>query len=340
VADAEDFNAHRDHLIAVAYRMLGSRADAEDAVQEAWLRYAGANVEEIADLRAWLTTVTGRICLDQLRSARVRREAYVGQWLPEPLVERLPAEPAVASGTPSGPQADPAERAVLAESVSIALLVLLESLNPEQRVAFVLHDVFALPFEEVADVLSTTPANARQLASRARRAVAAGEHRYSADRAEQAKVLAAFTAAASGGDLDALVALLAPDVVAIGDGGGIGPAARVPISGAAPVARFMLGLFRTLGTQPDALVEPVLVNGDLGLMFQTSLYAPPGEPVLRTVATFVVGRDGRVTAIYNQLNPEKLTRVPTVDRTRAVDPAALDAAALGAVTSPARDQPG
>jgi RNA polymerase sigma-70 factor (ECF subfamily) len=318
VPDAEAFNAHRDHLIAVAYRMLGTRTDAEDAVQEAWLRYASADADRIVDLRAWLTTVTGRICLDQLRSARVRREAYVGQWLPEPLVERLPADPAVASGTAAGPAADPAERAVLAESVSIALLVLLESLSPEQRVAFVLHDVFAVPFDEVAGILSTTPANARQLAARARRAVAAGEQRYSPDRAEQAKVLAAFTAAASGGDLDVLLALLAPDVVAVGDSGGVGPAVRVPISGAQQVARFILGLFRQAAHYPDTVMEPVLVNGDLGFMFETSAYAPPGQPVLRTVGTLVVGPDGRITAIYNQLNPAKLTRVPPVDRTRAV----------------------
>ena len=188
--------------------------------------------QQIEDLRGWLTTVTGRICLDVLRSARVRREAYVGPWLPEPFVERLPASD------------DPAEWVVQADRVSFALLLVLETLTPEQRVAFVLHDVFAVPFEEVAGLLDTTTQNARQLASRARRSVAAGERRHTADLALQRKVQSAFLAAASGGDLEELLKLLAPDVVALGDGGGIGPAARQPVTGPVQVARFILGLFR------------------------------------------------------------------------------------------------
>jgi RNA polymerase sigma-70 factor (ECF subfamily) len=148
------FLEHRGHLFGVAYRMLGSRADAEDAVQEAWLRYRKADTSAVADLRAWLTTVTGRLCLDQLRSARARREAYVGRWstwLPEPLVERLP-----------DPGLDPAEAVALDESVSFALLLILDALTPEQRVAFVLHDVFGVPFADVAGTLHTTAENARQ----------------------------------------------------------------------------------------------------------------------------------------------------------------------------------
>jgi RNA polymerase sigma-70 factor, ECF subfamily len=289
VADA--FAEHRDHLMGVAYRMLGSRAEAEDAVQEAWLRYASADTGKIEDLRGWLTTVTGRICLDVLRSARVRREAYVGPWLPEPFVDRLPAAD------------DPAEWVVQADRVSFALLLVLETLSPEQRVAFVLHDVFAVPFEEVAGLLDTTVENARQLASRARRSVAAGERRHTADLALQRKVQSAFLAAASGGDMDELIKLLAPDVVAMGDGGGIGPAARQPVIGPLKVARFIVGLFRQ-AEKAGAHVEAVLVNGDLGLQFEAvANLAEVG------VSTMSIGPDGLITGIYNQVNPEKLTRV-------------------------------
>ncbi|GGM70882.1 RNA polymerase sigma factor SigJ [Dactylosporangium sucinum] len=281
------FSAHRGHLFGVAYRMLGSRADAEDVVQEAWLRYAAADQGQIVDLRAWLTTVTGRLCLDLLRSARVRREAYVGQWLPEPIVERLPDQ-----------GADPGESVALSESVSLALLLILDTLSPEQRVAFVLHDVFAVPFGEVAGTLGTTAENARQLASRARRAVAAGEHRHTTSRARQAEVFAAFTAAAAGGDLDALLKVLAPDVVAIGDGGGIGPAARRPVEGALQVGRFVLGLYRQarrLGYE----VMPALVNGDLGIVMRM------GDGY--AVSSLAISPSGLVTGVYNQLNPAKLT---------------------------------
>jgi len=277
--------------MGVAYRMLGSRAEAEDAVQEAYLRYASADQSKIEDLRGWLTTVTGRICLDVLRSARVRHEAYVGPWLPEPYVDRLPAPD------------DPAERAIQTDRVSVALLLVLEALTPEQRVAFVLHDVFAIPFDEVAGLLGTTVENARQLASRARHAVQAGERRHTTDLALQRKVQDAFLAAAAGGDIDALVKLLAPDVVAIGDGGGIGAAARRPITGQIQVARFILGLFR-LAEKEGAFLEPVLVNGDLGLQFEAD-----SEIAQIGVSTLSINEDGLITGIYNQVNPEKLTRI-------------------------------
>jgi RNA polymerase sigma-70 factor (ECF subfamily) len=314
--DGADFSAHRDHLIAVAYRMLGSRADAEDAAQEAWLRYASARTDEIVDLRGWLTTVTARICLDVLRSARVRREAYVGPWLPEPVVTRLPA-----GGGPAGlagawaaglaAEDDPAERVALIDEVSLALLVVLERLAPEQRVAFVLHDVFAVPFDKIAAVLASTPEAARQLASRARRAIADGSPRHRADRSEQRLVLNAFLAAAERGDVEGLVAVLAPDVVAIGDGGGIAPAGRGSVVGALQVARFMSGLFRRLG-RITGMVEPVLVNGDLGLLVEVDY---PGYGEVRVVMAFAVA-DGRITGIFDQLNPEKLARVPRTDAAR------------------------
>jgi RNA polymerase sigma-70 factor (ECF subfamily) len=290
---ADPFSEHRDHLMGVAYRMLGSRVEAEDAVQEAWLRYAGADTGEVVDLRAWLTTVVGRICLDQLRSARVRREAYVGPWLPEPFIERLPAPASVAP--------DPAEHAARADRVSFALLVVLETLSPEQRVAFVLHDVFAVPFEEVAGMLHTSVENARQLASRARRTVAAGERRHTTDLGRQRRTHAAFMEAAAGGNIEALVKVLAPDVVSYSDGGGVERAARRPVSGAVRVARFMIGLFqkaRRLGVS----IEPVLVNGDLGILVTSS---DEGRPRM-AVHLLSVDEEGLVTGVYHQINPEKL----------------------------------
>ncbi|MET7945457.1 RNA polymerase sigma factor SigJ [Micromonospora sp. NPDC005324] len=305
---ATEFEAERGQLLAVAHRMLGSRSEAEDAVQETWLRYAGALAEpparaEIRDLSAWLTTTCARICLDVLRSARVRREAYPGQWLPEPVVSplggRAPAD---------GYAPDPAERAVRTDEVGTALLVVLERLAPEQRVALVLHDVFALPFARVAGVLGTTEVAARQLASRARRAVTAPDvPRHTADPAEQRRVLKAFVAATESGELDQLLQVLAPDVVFVGDSGGHFPAARRPVLGADAVARLTLGLFGRTGRYADrVLARLVLVDGILGLQLETS--HSDGRQI-RLVTAFAVDQ-GRITAIYNQLNPEKLTDLP------------------------------
>jgi len=312
MGDADAFEAHRDHLMAVAYQMLGNRSDAEDAVQEAWLRYAAVDAGTIVDLRAWLTTVTARICLDVLRSARVRREVsagewldragYVGPWLPEPVVRPLGPAPAD----------DPADRVVRLDRVGYALLAVLERVRPEARVAMVLHDGFAVPFDEIAQLLEVTPVNARQIASRARRAVSDGGIGPGSDRAEQERVLRAFLAACEQGDIDALVAVLAPDVVAVGDGGGVAPAGRRPVHGALQVARFMAGLFRQ--TRKAAVVfEPVLVNDDLGMLVDI---AYPDGRAMRMVMSFGVA-DGRITGIFNQVNPEKLTRVPAPDPTRS-----------------------
>ncbi|MFI5493232.1 RNA polymerase sigma factor SigJ [Actinoplanes sp. NPDC051859] len=290
---AEQFEMQRPHLLAVAYRMLGSRAEAEDAVQEAWLRYHRAREagDDIQELRGWLTTVTGRICLDVLKSARVRREAYPGQWLPEPVVARLD---------------DPAERVTQRQEVSLALLVVLEKLTPEQRVAVVLHDAFAVPFEEIAAVLHTTAAAARQHASRGRKAVTEGQARHTADLAEQRRVLEAFLTATASGDLQALAAVLAPDVVAIGDGGGVVNAGRNAILGSDKVARFWAGLFvRLMREAPDSTMEPVLVNGDAGVLI-TAPY-PDGRELVAVLSVAVA--DGRITAVYNQLNPAKLGSV-------------------------------
>jgi RNA polymerase sigma-70 factor (ECF subfamily) len=303
----ERFEGHRRHLFGVAYRMLGSRSEAEDAVQETWLRYASARPDP-ADLRAWLTTVVGRICLDVLRSARVRREAYVGPWLPEPIVTRLPGGP------------DPADEAARHDQVGLALLVVLERLTPEQRVAFVLHEAFAVPFDAIAATLDTTPAAARQLATRARRALAAPDApRHTAGLAEQRRVIAAFVAAVSRGDIEGLTRILAPDVVATGDSNGLAPAGRRPIEGATQVARFLQGLFRQAERFQEVHAELVLINGDLGLLIDG--IDAHGTPSFLTMSMTMA--DGRITALYNQLNPQKLGRVPRPDPATATWPPRL-----------------
>jgi RNA polymerase sigma-70 factor (ECF subfamily) len=286
---SDPFEAERPHLLAVAYRMLGSRAEAEDVVQEAWLRYHQARTGgEIHDLRGWLTTVTGRLCLDVLKSARVRREAYPGPWLPEPVVSSLD---------------DPAEQVTQRLEVSLALLVVLEKLTPEQRVAVVLHDAFAVPFDEVAAVLTTSVAAARQHASRGRRAIADGQARHTADLAEQRTVLQAFLTAAASGDLRALAAVLAPEVVAIGDGGGVVNAGRNPVVGQDKVVRLYAGLLsRGMAETHGVTVEPVLVNGAAGVVIRGAYR--DGRRLLSVLTVAVA--DGRITAVYNQLNPAKL----------------------------------
>jgi RNA polymerase sigma-70 factor (ECF subfamily) len=287
----DSFEAERPHLMAIAYRILGSRAEAEDVVQDAWLRFDRARrTTEIQDVRGWLTTVTGRLSLDVLKSARVRREAYPGQWLPEPVVTRLD---------------DPAERVAMRHEVGLALLVVMERLAPEQRVAVVLHDAFGVPFEEIADVLGASVAAARQYASRGRRAIAEGQARHTADLAEQRRVLEAFLSAATSGDLQALAAVLAPDVVAVGDGGGVVNAGTRPVFGADKVARFYAGIFHHAADVDGLTLEPVLVNGDLGLVISGTYRN--GRPIRSVIGAAVA--DGRITAIYNQLNPAKLGSV-------------------------------
>ncbi len=295
---AEEFDGHRSHLIGVAYRMLGSIADAEDAVQEAWLRLRRVDRAGIDDLRAWLTTVTGRLCLDRLRAVRATREVYVGPWLPEPLVERLPAT-----------DPDPADAAVLADSVRMALLLVLEQLTPEQRVAFVLHDVFGVPFDEVARTLSTSPEAARQAASRARRAVHDRAPRRVAPPAEQRAVLDAFVLACRQGDLDGLLGLLAPDVVLRSDGGGAVRAALRPIEGADKVARFLVGLLNGLG-DTEVVVDLVSVNGTAGMVVSLR---PPDSAVAHRVGVYAfdVSPDGRIDRLWFVLNPAKLGHLPT-----------------------------
>ena len=287
---AARFEEHRAHLQRVAYAVTGSRATAEDCVQEAWLRLQRVDPETVRDLRAWLTTTVGHLALDQLGSARAQREHYVGTWLPEPVVEPLP--PFVAT-----PPADPADRATLDESLSLALLVVLERLSPAQRVAYLLHDVFGMSFDEVAGVVGRSPAAVRQLAARARKDVRERAPRATPSLHEQREVVSAFVAACAGGDLAALVSLLDPDVVMRSDGGGKVPAVRDVQRGAEQVARVLLGFLR----RPPLEVRPALVNGSYGIVMRDVMGA-------WSVTSFVVA-DGRVAVVDIVRNPDKLGAV-------------------------------
>ncbi len=288
--DVEVLEAERRNLLALAYRMLGTVTDAEDAVQETYVRWYRLPPEERAEIRnpaAWLTRVAGRVCLDVLGSARARRERYVGEWLPEP----VPGESPIAASAPL----DPLDRVSIDDSVSTALLVVLESLSPAERVAFVLHDVFGVPFAEIAETVGRTPDAARQLASQARRKVR--ERRAGvASRDEHDAVARAFAAATATGDLASLVAVLAPDVVLRADGGGRVSAARRPVVGADRVARFILGLPHLV---PEAQVGPT-VTAD-GLAFLVTVDGSADAVISLAVA------GGRVTDVYIVRNPDKLT---------------------------------
>ncbi|MFI5715400.1 RNA polymerase sigma factor SigJ [Nocardia sp. NPDC051750] len=298
---ADQFESHRGHLLAVAYRMTGSVADAEDAVQESWLRLAGAAQWEIEDLRAWLTTVVSRLCLDRLRSAVVRRENYVGQWLPEPVVTPL----AQAGGS------DPLATVVLRQEFRMAALVVLDQLTPPQRVAFVLHEGLGVPYGEIATILDITAEAARQLAARARKAVRDQTPQPVADSEHEAAVQK-LLAALSTGDAHAVAAVLHPDAVMIGDSGGTTPTARNVIFGPDKVARLFLGLLHRYGMDRPGEdfvadgVEFVRVNGQLGAFFR----ARPGDGVYPGFPSRVMGFtvvDGLIRGAYDIANPAKLS---------------------------------
>jgi RNA polymerase sigma-70 factor (ECF subfamily) len=278
----------RPRLLRLAYSELGDLSEAEDVVQEAWLRLERTGADSVCDLQAWLTTVVARLALDALRSARARREAYVGPWLPEPLLSFESAE-------------DPADRVTLDETVSYALLALLEQLSPAERTAFVLHDVFDVPFDEVAEVVGRKPEAVRQLASRARRHIAQQRPRFQATPAEHDHAVRAFTSAIAGGDLAELISVLDPDVVWTTDGGGRATAARKPLQGADRVARAWLALRRKPAIVPAA--TPVAVNGRLGL----TIAGTDGHPM---VVSFTVAH-GRIVRIDAVRNPDKVQRVLT-----------------------------
>ncbi|MFI5910404.1 RNA polymerase sigma factor SigJ [Dactylosporangium sp. NPDC051541] len=280
----------RRQLLNVAYRLLGSLADAEDVVQEAfarWYALAPGQRQDIASPGAWLTTVTSRICLDLLGSARVRRERYVGEWIPEPL-------PGDGVGGLGGGGADPADRVTLDESVNMAFLVVLENMTPAERVVFVLHDVFRYSFAEVAEIVGRSPGACRQLASSARRRVASARvERASAER--KAGLVRQFARAWAAKDIDALIGVLDPDAVAVSDGGGVVPALLEPVIGASAIAA---GFIRIRNLGQELTVVERTVNGQPGLVVEAG-------GVTTTVMAFEAAGD-RITRIWAVRNPDKL----------------------------------
>jgi RNA polymerase sigma-70 factor (TIGR02957 family) len=271
------FVTHRSLLFTVAYEMLGSAVDAEDVVQETWLRWAGVEQAEVHDPRSYLVRIVTRQALNRLRSVSRRREDYIGEWLPEPLLT----------------SPDVAEDAGLAESVSIAMLTVLETLGPAERAVFVLREVFETPYDEIAEVVAKSPAAVRQIAHRAREHVASRRPRMQVDHAQQQAAVEKFMAAISTGDVQGLVEMLAPDVVLIADGGGLEGAVRKPIAGAAKVAAFLA----RAGRLPDFAATTAWLNGTPGARVNAG-----GAPT----AVSLLIEDGRITRIYAIRNPRKL----------------------------------
>jgi len=280
---AREFDEHRAVLVGAAYRVVGSAGDAEDVVQEAWLRWAGVDHDEVRDVRAYLIRITTRLALNRLRQEKARREQYVGPWLPEPMVQ----------------DADPEAAVELADSVSMAMLVVLETLSPLERATFVLREVFDLPYDEIAETLGRSEAAVRQLAHRARNHVHARQPRHQVDKARHLELTTKFMAAAGSGDFAQVVALLAPDSVLVSDGGGKKTAALRPIYGPEKIARFLFGV---MTSNPGFELRRATLNGE------TAFVAYFGnEP--DTVA-FVQTAGDLITELYLIRNPDKLTTVP------------------------------
>ena len=283
----DPFVTHRGLLFTVAYEMLGSAVDAEDVVQETWLRWAGVDQAEVREPRAYLVQMVTRQALNRLRTVSRQREDYVGEWLPEPLLT----------------SPDVAEDAELAENVSIAMLTVLETLGPTERAVFVLHEVFAAPYDEIAEVVGKTPAAVRQIAHRAREHVAARRPRMQVDRGEQEAALQKFMAAVTSGDVRGLVEMLAPDVVLIADGGGLVPAARKPLIGAERVVAFLA----RVADLSHLVATTAWFNGMPGARFNVA-----GDD---TAVSLVIENDV-ITRIYAIRNPHKLGRLEEVAELR------------------------
>ena len=282
------FERQRPHLRAVAYRMLGSLTEAEDAVQDTWVRLSRSGAADVENLGGWLTTIVARVCLNMLRSRNHRREEPLAVHLPDPVIS-------------TEAEIQPEEQALLADSVGLALLVVLDTLTPDERLAFVLHDMFELPFKDIARVVGRTPAAAKQLASRARRRVKDAEIPADPDLARQREVVDAFFAAARRGDFDSLVAVLHPDVLLRVDGGAEYPEASMLIRGSAAVARqAAMGLRHLLG-RPTVGLRQVLVNGSAGVVV-----ALDGRPI--TVMSFIVA-EGRIAQIAGIADPGRVRRI-------------------------------
>jgi RNA polymerase sigma-70 factor (TIGR02957 family) len=294
---ARVFDEHRALLISVAYRILGSVIDAEDTVQEAWLRWSGVNPSDVRDPRAFLVRVTTRLAIDRLRRAKTRRESYVGPWLPEPILTGR----------------DVAEDVALAESVSMAMLVVLETLSPLERAVFVLREAFGMPYAEIADILGRKEEAVRQLGRRARDHVQERRSRFDTDESEQHRVTERFLEATSTGDLDALMAVLSPGVTLVADGGGRALAPRRPVRGAEKVARFLLAVateermarfLRSVGSEPivaDLRVRVAQVNGGPGILVVS------GDKPISALVLDV--SEGVIRSIHLVANPEKLAGV-------------------------------
>lgn len=281
----EPFDEYRPLLFAIAYRMLGSVAEAEDAVQETYLRWRGAPEAEVRSLRAYLTSIVTRFCIDRLRSARAQRESYVGPWLPEPLL--------------TDPNGDASEPAALAETVSMAFLVLLEKLNPVERAVFLLREVFEYDYSEIAGMVDKTEANCRQIAHRAKQYLASQRPRFEPSRQARERLTRQFTQACATGDLPGLIALLHRDITLWSDGGGKAAAALNPIHGSDRVARFLLGVLRKF--YGNATIRFAWVNGQPGFVGLED-----GTP--RTVLVLEMSEE-QVTGIRIVRNPEKLGRL-------------------------------
>lgn len=287
MTDAAEFEAHRSHLHALAYRMLGASSEADDVVQEAWIRWCAAEPEAVQHPRAWLSTVVTRLCLDQLKSARVRREAYVGPWLPEPVRT---------------------EDSVDGERVSMAFLLLLEALSPAERAAYLLHEAFDYTHAEVAEILGRDEAACRQLYHRARQHVIARRPRYAPSREAHARLLTGFLHAVSAGDLDGLKSMLSADATLHTDGGGKVHAARNVLRGADAIARFFLGLLKKSPPSPGVRFEIADLNGWPAMLWHEDD---------RVVLVMGLETDGAlVHGVYFVLNPDKLTRLSSGDGAR------------------------
>jgi RNA polymerase sigma-70 factor (ECF subfamily) len=299
---AETFDAHRRLLIAVAYRVLGRYADAEDVVQEAWLRWSGTDTVSVADPQAFLVTVTTRLAIDQLRKAQTRKESYVGPWLPEPVL----AEAVDPRDLPSAE-----DRVVRDDTVSLAMLLVMETLSPLERAVFVLREAFDYSFAEIAAMLDRTEPAVRQLLVRARNHVHEKRQRYPLDDGARRSIAENFLAACTGGDIRPLLALLAPDVVMVADGGGVVSAARRPVEGADNVARFLLGIVRKYseliagGAELAVEVAPAGVNGTPAVVAHLD-----GRVVY--VYALELDEEGRIAEVYGMANPAKLTAVQSL----------------------------
>ncbi|GAA0620207.1 RNA polymerase sigma factor SigJ [Kribbella sandramycini] len=287
---AREFDEHRVVLLGAAYRVVGSGSDAEDVVQETWLRWSKVDHEEVRDVRAYLIRIATRLALNKLREQKTRREQYVGPWLPEPIVKC------------SEPHGDPEAVVELADSVSMAMLVVLETLSPLERATFVLREVFDLPYAEIADTLGRSEAAVRQLAHRARSHVQARQPRHQVDKARHTELTQQFMAAADSGDFERVVALLAPDAVLISDGGGKKSAALRPIYGAEKIIRWLFGV---IAQYPGYELRIATLNGEPAFVVYYD-----NEP---DTVTFLETSGDLITSLYLIRNPDKLTMVPMLE---------------------------